>query len=181
MMKRLCRRRGVWKYVGGLAVCAACVLFLATGLKGQAARTGTVSVESARVRQEASTDAGIAGSLSSGDTVTIVDETESGGSTWLYPGWGGSDRLAPFRPAVGKRDRGAGGDHGRTGRDGRARDAGGSLYDSGALGSSRGRLSDPDDGSGRRYKLYGLAGGCRYSSLSGVGVRSGRICRLVLV
>ncbi len=82
MMKRLCRRRGVWKYVGGLAVCAACVLFLATGLKGQAARTGTVSVESARVRQEASTDAGIAGSLSSGDTVTIVDETESGGSTW---------------------------------------------------------------------------------------------------
>ena len=82
MMKRLCRRRGVWKYVGGLAVCAACVLFLSAGLQGQAARTGTVSVESARVRQEASTSAGIAGSLSSGDTVTIVDETESGGSTW---------------------------------------------------------------------------------------------------
>ena len=81
-MKRLCRRRGVWKYVGGLAVCAACVLFLSAGLQGQAARTGTVSVESARVRQEASTSAGIAGSLSSGDTVTIVDETESGGSTW---------------------------------------------------------------------------------------------------
>lgn len=82
MMKRLCRRRGVWKYVGGLAVCAACVLFLSAGLQGQAAQTGTVSVESARVRQEASTSAGIAGSLSSGDTVTIVDETESGGSTW---------------------------------------------------------------------------------------------------
>lgn len=82
MMKRLYRRRGVWKYVGGLAVCAACVLFLSAGLKGQAARTGTVSVESARVRQEASTSAGIAGSLSSGQTVTIVDETESGGSTW---------------------------------------------------------------------------------------------------
>ena len=82
MMKRLYRRRGVWKYVGGLALCAACVLFLSAGLKGQAARTGTVAVESARVRQEASTNAGIAGSLSSGDTVTIVDETESGGSTW---------------------------------------------------------------------------------------------------
>ena len=80
--KKLYRRRGVGKYVGGLVLCAACALFLAAGLNGRAARTGTVSVESARVRQEASTDAGIAGSLSSGDTVDIIDETESGGSTW---------------------------------------------------------------------------------------------------
>ena len=81
-MKRLCRRRGVWRYVGGMIVCAACVLFLASGLRGQAARTGTVSVESARVRAEASTSSDIAGSLASGDTVDVIGETESGGSTW---------------------------------------------------------------------------------------------------
>ena len=81
-MKRLCRRRGVWKYMGGLALCAACALFLALGFGGKAARTGTVSVESARVRESASTDAELAGSLASGDTVDVIDETESGGSTW---------------------------------------------------------------------------------------------------
>ena len=81
-MKRLCRRRGVWRYVGGMIVCAACVLFLASGLRGQAGRTGTVSVESARVRAEASTSSDIAGSLASGDTVDVIGETESGGSTW---------------------------------------------------------------------------------------------------
>lgn len=82
MMKRLCRKRGVWKYMGGLALCGACVLFLSMGLGGKAARTGTVSVESARVRAEASTGADVAGSLASGDTVDVIGETESGGSTW---------------------------------------------------------------------------------------------------
>ena len=81
-MKRLCRRRGVWKYMGGLALCAACALFLALGFGGKAARTGTVSVESARVRESASTDAELVGSLASGDTVDVLDETESGGRIW---------------------------------------------------------------------------------------------------
>lgn len=81
-MKRLYRRRGVWEYMKGLALCAAFVLLLASGLGAKAARTGTISVESARVRAEASTEAGIAGSLASGDTVDIIGETESGGSTW---------------------------------------------------------------------------------------------------
>ena len=53
MMKRLCRRRGVWKYVGGLAGCAACVLFLSAGLQGLAARPGKVAVGRARGGEEA--------------------------------------------------------------------------------------------------------------------------------
>lgn len=81
-MTKLYRRRGVVRYLGGLAVCAACVLFLASGLGGWAARTGKITVESARVRSEASTSGELVGSLTSGDTVNITGETESGGSTW---------------------------------------------------------------------------------------------------
>ena len=81
-MKKLYRRRGVMRYCGWITMCVACALFLASGIRGYAARTGTVSVESARVRQEASTDAELVGSLASGDTVDVIGETESGGSTW---------------------------------------------------------------------------------------------------
>lgn len=81
-MRAFDRRRGASGYIGWLAACAACILFLLSGMTGRAARTGTVSVESARVRQEASTDSAQVGSLASGEQVDIIGEQESGGSTW---------------------------------------------------------------------------------------------------
>lgn len=81
-MKGLYRGRRAGTGLCWLAACAVCVLFLMSGIAGYAARTGEVTVDGARVRQEASTDSEMVGSLALGDTVNVTGETESGGSTW---------------------------------------------------------------------------------------------------
>lgn len=81
-MRERYRKRGVERYVSRTAALAVCLMFLVFGMTGQAARTGTVTTDGARVRQEASTEASRICSLPVDTTVDVTGETESGGSTW---------------------------------------------------------------------------------------------------
>ena len=185
-MKRLCRRRGVWKYMGGLALCAACALFLALGFGGKAARTGTVSVESARVRESASTDAELAGSLASG-------------IRWMSLGRPRAEEAPGTRSSI----RRMGADNGLAQEDlltvtGTEEEPEGSEGEEAPeeteepeTPASAFTIQEPAEAPAADYltqtsvqvgeTLYGLAGGRGFRGLSGLGVGGGRFDRLVLV
>lgn len=65
------------------AVCAACMLFFATGLTGWAARTGNVRVDNVNIRSDASTESNRVCQLPINTTVNVVEEvTGSDGKVW---------------------------------------------------------------------------------------------------
>ena len=103
-MKEL-RRIKIWgRFYKGLAACAACLLFLTAGITGLAARTGTVQPDNVNVRKEAGAGSDRVCQLSSGTSVTILDETQAGDGTWYHvsftyegaetEGWIRSDMLS---------------------------------------------------------------------------------------
>ena len=82
-MKELRRVKTWGGFYKGLAVCAACLLFLSAGITGLAARTGTVQSDNVNVRKEASAGSDRVCQLSAGTSVTVVDETQGeDGNTW---------------------------------------------------------------------------------------------------
>ena len=82
-MKKLWRN-GNSKAVRGIMVAACAVFFFMTQKSVCFAETtGTVTAETARVRQETSMDSTVVGSTAKGATVTITDEvTDSSGTIW---------------------------------------------------------------------------------------------------
>ena len=70
------------RYTGVLAALAAGVLIFGAGITGEAARTGTITTDGARVRASADANGERICSLPNDTIVDITDEAESGGRTW---------------------------------------------------------------------------------------------------
>ena len=71
------------KILSGMALSAVLLLGLPMGV--YADKTGTVAVESAKVRSEAGTTSDTVGAAAQGSTVTITDEaSDNAGNTWYY-------------------------------------------------------------------------------------------------
>ncbi len=81
-MKKLYQKRKALRCMNWLAVLAMCAVFLASGITGLAARTGKITTDGARVREEADAEARKICSLPADTTVDITDEKDSGGKTW---------------------------------------------------------------------------------------------------
>lgn len=81
-MKKLYQKRKALRCMNWLAVLAMCAVFLASGITGLAARTGKITTDGARVREDADAEARKICSLPVDTTVDITDEKESGGKTW---------------------------------------------------------------------------------------------------
>lgn len=82
-MKELRQKRNSRRLCKWAALCAACMLFLAMGLTGWAARTGNVRVNDVNVRSEASAESNRVCQLPINTTVNIVEETtDSDGKVW---------------------------------------------------------------------------------------------------
>jgi len=65
------------------AVCAACIMFWATGINGWAARTGNIRIDNVNIRSEASTESSRVCKLPINTTVNVVEEaTGSDGNVW---------------------------------------------------------------------------------------------------